>query len=72
MCDRDEADMVIDVISGMSGVRRAGYCNFTDTTFLCLMCLLMHLGRLIILTGHLISSPVFIAALSVLFSSGVI
>jgi hypothetical protein len=42
--DRDEADMVKDVISGTSGVRRARYCNFTDTSVLCLMCILMHLA----------------------------
>ena len=44
MYDRDEADMVKDIISGTSGVRRARYCTFTVTSVLCLMCILVHLA----------------------------
>ena len=34
MYDRDEADTVKDVLSVVSGVRRARYYNFTDSRVL--------------------------------------
>jgi hypothetical protein len=71
VCDRDEADIVKDVMAGISGVRRARYCNFTDTKSFMRNVYLNAPIKLIILTGHLISSPVLVAALSVPFSSGV-
>jgi hypothetical protein len=69
--DRDEADTVKDVISGISGVRRVRYCNFTGTKSFMPNVDLNAPIKLIILTGHLISFPFFVAALSVPFTSGV-
>lgn len=63
--------MVKDVMAGVSGVRRARYCNFTDTKSLMPNVYLNAPIKLIILTGHLIFFPVFVVALSVPFSSGV-